>query len=96
MKKKGLFTILFLMSLAALGEYLPAASRGTEARSASFRARQWRWWGPSDLPRLQLRELPRCSLYAEPSRPQSQQRKGVRSPWSLVSALTAAGRGNGV
>ena len=31
----------------------------------SFRVREWSWWGPSNLPRLQLRELPRCSLQAE-------------------------------
>lgn len=39
-KKRRLLQLMFLMRLAALSEYSPAASGGTEAQSASFRVRE--------------------------------------------------------
>ena len=70
LKKERLCTILFLMTLAALGEYWHAVSGGTEARAASFSMRERRWSLPNIAP-LEVRRVGpsslavrRCSLHA--------------------------------
>lgn len=66
LKKERLCTILFLMTLAALGEYWHAVSGGTEAQAASFSRRERRWSLPS-IPPLEGRRVGPSSLPASRS-----------------------------
>lgn len=66
LKKERLCTILFLTTLAALGEYWHAVSGGTEAQAASFSMRERRWSLPS-IPPLEGRRVGLSSLPASRS-----------------------------